>query len=165
MTYKNKTTFALLAIVAISIPVAFAAIPAGTSFEDFCAIKAANTSTSAADFICELDIFQMKSDIEKLQSSVYEVKTIETALTGERFDFEARCDPGDALLGDYVSYIISPVAEGGYLSGTGPLMDDSPGNATRSIQVGWYGNLNNRDNISTTFPITGEVSILCIQHP
>ena len=159
----------LIAIASISIPVISAShIP--YDVENYCDNIIIKNNHHKFNFMCDFAVDHeqrlvgLQNNVTTLQSLVYEVITIDTALTDERFDIEARCNAGDALLGDYVSYTISPSADG-YSGGSGPVMDDNPGNATRQIQVGWYMNLNNRDNISTTFPITGEVSILCVQHP
>lgn len=161
MTMKNKkfALFAILAIVAISIPVAYAV--AQESIDDYC--DPAPTSTIKAKYwICN-DLHPRLTALEsETKSPVYEVKVSKTALSGERFDIEARCIPGDALLGNYVSFNVFPETNLNY--GNGGVMDENPGNVSRQIQVGWFMNLDNI-NISTTFPITGEVSILCIQHP
>lgn len=73
----NKKTLSLIAILAISIPVAFA-LPVfnNTTFDEYCAITTAYGAITAGDFICKLDIFQMKDDITDLQDKTSELDDI-----------------------------------------------------------------------------------------
>lgn len=57
----------LLALLPIMIIPAFA-VQGIISFDEFCIEKTADNRVNAGDFICELDIFQMKDDIEYLKS-------------------------------------------------------------------------------------------------
>lgn len=113
--------------------------------------------------ICN-DINILETKIISLESTsmIYEVTETKTAQPGERFDITVRCNPNDPLLSDYVSF---STTHEGFSGGYGGVMDDNPGNVTMQIQVGWYMNLNNRDNIITNFPVNGTVSILCMSHP
>ncbi len=158
---KLKFLLLLLVIPAIIIPVF--AIPAGESFESFCDIKTNNLRTTAADFICELDIFEMNDRILSLEEKTihYSVTVNETAQVGERFDITAMCDSGDFMYYNVAEYNTYPE---GYSGGSGNVMG-SLGNTDHEILIGKILNLNNRDNVETDFPVVGELIIACVKSP
>lgn len=63
----NKKYLFLVIIPFLTISSVYA-MPGALSFDDFCDKKTTNTKTTAADFICELDIFQMKDDVTSNKS-------------------------------------------------------------------------------------------------
>lgn len=67
----------LLLILPMMIIPAFA-VQGIIPFDEFCEIKTNNSGTTAADFICKLDIFQMKDDIQTLQGNPVSITTTET---------------------------------------------------------------------------------------
>ena len=60
----QKKLLILPLLLIIFMPAAYAALAKDVPFEDFCATKSPDHATTAADFICELDIFQMYADIQ-----------------------------------------------------------------------------------------------------
>jgi len=64
--YKKYSLLLLLLLI----PVTVFAIPVGVSWDEFCDIKTNNHRITAADFICELDIFEMDDRIEYLESLI-----------------------------------------------------------------------------------------------
>jgi len=63
-----KKLLVILSILLI-IPVTAFALSSEISFDDFCDIKLNDTKTNAADFICELDIYEMDKRIGDLEIS------------------------------------------------------------------------------------------------
>ena len=76
---KIKFLLPFLLIPILIIP-AFA-IPAGTGFDPFCQKKTNDTRTTGADFICELDIFQMKDDITSNSETIISLNNTVNQLT------------------------------------------------------------------------------------
>ena len=65
MTYKNKTMVALLAIVAISIPLAFAMPLGHVAWQQYCFEKGIEVKINAGDFICDVEIYELQSQVEQ----------------------------------------------------------------------------------------------------
>lgn len=76
MYFMLKHLLLLLLIPALLIPTAFAIQDINISFDEFCDIKEENNQTSAADYICELDIFQMKDDIDNFESRIAYIESL-----------------------------------------------------------------------------------------
>lgn len=70
MISKKTWNYALVVIsvmIITGVGTVYAA-PIGTTFEELCEKKTSDDKTTIADFVCEVDIFQMKEDIEHVQS-------------------------------------------------------------------------------------------------
>lgn len=69
----NKKYLFLAIIPFLTISSAYA-LDGGLSFDEFCDEKTINGKITAADFICELDIFQMKDDITSNTNRIAQIE-------------------------------------------------------------------------------------------
>jgi len=68
----NQYILLLLFLPLLLIPSAFGV--AQITFEEFCSRGASDNRMTAADFICEVDIFQMKNDITEMKNSTLQIE-------------------------------------------------------------------------------------------
>lgn len=67
----NKAFYLLSLLPLLLIPVSYATLPDGLSFDEFCDGKINDAHATAADVICELDIFAMHEDIIDIEDRVH----------------------------------------------------------------------------------------------
>ena len=120
---NNKTwNYALVAvsiIVVVGLGTAYADT-LGSTFEEFCEKITSDDRTDAADFICEVDIYQMESDIEEVKNISFASRTSKTDLItipGQNtYSHAASCPDGTYITN--VGYlrtdqIIPPITDSG----------------------------------------------------
>ena len=128
-TMNKKIIISILVMIGIGIivPTSYAMENMSQSFTDFCDKKLNDTNTSAADFICEVDILQMFSDIESLKEESY---TVEYVSGYDITHLDATCLDGSPPRQIFTANMF------GYEIGSGNELTDESGN-----YIGYHYNL------------------------